>query len=129
MSVPIQQSVSVRDTSSPMEEVAKKIQLGARDRVTRSRLAAAVLRLTSRVRKIDFRPSRIGIEGLNFSRQLVGLRTKILLKHGAILVDNKGHDAGIAILSRVSHEREAADHLAFGQIVVSAARRIRPLAG
>jgi hypothetical protein len=43
------------------------------------------------------------------------------------MIDQEGHDAGIAILRRIGDQREAADHLAFDDIVEGAAGRIRPL--
>ena len=44
---------------------------------------------------------------------------EILLKHGAVLIDHKGHDAGIAVFGGISNERKAADHLTLDEIVVS----------
>ena len=80
-------------------------------------------------RNVDFRPGLVGIKGFNLSRELVGLWAEILLEHGAIVTDHKSHDARIAVLRGIGDKREAANHLAFGQIVVGSARRIRALAG
>src|SRR4029453_14490149 len=75
------------------------------------------------------RPRLVGIEGFNFSRELVGFRTEILLKDRPIVIDNKCHDARIPVFCWRGDEREAAYHLAFSQVIVGAPWRVRSLPG
>jgi hypothetical protein len=63
--------------------------------------------------RIDFGPGLIRGERLDLARDLLGARAEVLLKHGALLIDHKGHDAGIAVFGWVCNERKATDHLTF----------------
>src|SRR5262245_24843111 len=47
----------------------------------------------------------------------------------AVIVDDEGHDAGVAVLRRVSDKADPADHVAAHDVVDGAARSVRALAG
>ena len=76
---------------------------------------------------VDFSPGVVWRERSDFVHEPSGLRSEILLKYGAVLIHNEGHDAGIAIFGRVSNERKAADHLILSEVVISATASGRAL--
>jgi len=44
-------------------------------------------------RRIDFRPGRIRRERFDLTRDLGGVRSEVLLKHRAVVIDHEGHNA------------------------------------
>src|SRR5262245_6751952 len=59
----------------------------------------------------------------------LGPRTEILFVDVTVIVDDEGHDAGVAILGGKGDEAEAANHVAAHDVVHRAAGRVRTLAG
>ena len=60
---------------------------------------------------IGTRPSLIGVVFGHRAGKFFRVLTKVFFVHHAVLVDDEGRDAGIAILGRIRHEREAANLL------------------
>src|SRR5262249_15202556 len=85
---------------------------------TPSALALAGLRLG---------PGRIGVVRLDRAGRLRRLGPEVLLMHDAILIHDERHDARGAVHGRVRDEREPADHMAFSDEIVRAARRVGTL--
>src|SRR5262249_21973939 len=54
---------------------------------------------------------------------------EILLVDQALMIDDEGHDARIAVLRRIGHQAETADHLAAHHVIRRTAGCVRPLAG
>src|SRR5262245_55278439 len=63
------------------------------------------------VRVRDAPPRAIRIEGRHAGRDGGRARSEILLVDHALVIDDEGHHAGIAVLCRIGDERETADHL------------------
>ena len=57
------------------------------------------------------------------------VRAEIFLIDDAVLIDDEGHDAGIAIGGRIGDQRKAARHMAIDDIILSAAGRVLSLLG
>ena len=62
-------------------------------------------------------------------RQCGGPCSQILLVDDSCVVDEECLDTGNAIFGRPAYQCEATNHLAFHDVVVSAARCLRPLGG
>src|ERR1041384_5546163 len=70
---------------------------------------------------LHFGPGLIWIVFLHALRHGRGIRSEIFLEHFAVVVHDKRHDAGIAILRRIGHYGKTTDHFAFDTITVCAA--------
>src|SRR5262249_46672951 len=69
----------------------------------------------------DLLPRLIRIERGYLLGQFRGLRAEIFFVHHAVMIDDKGHHAGISIFGRIGHEPKAADHLAIDDVIRRAA--------
>src|ERR1044071_8702692 len=56
-----------------------------------------------------------------------GIRSEIFLEYFAVIVHDKRHNAGIAVLRRIGHYGKTTDHFAFDKITVCAARGVLTL--
>src|SRR5262249_39988282 len=77
----------------------------------------------------DLPPVMVGVELAHSRGDAASPRTQIPFVNITVVVDDKGHDAGIAVFGRVSHEPETADHIATNDVVDGATRRVRSLTG
>ena len=75
----------------------------------------------------DLPPGVIWIERGHLRGDAACSITEISLVDVTIIVDDEGHDAGIAVFRRISDKAEAADHVAVDNIVYGAAGRGRAL--
>src|SRR5271169_5559397 len=66
-------------------------------------------------------PGLVGIVFGYGATKLFRVLPKVFLVHHTVLVDDEGHDAGIAILGGIGHEGEAADQFTVHQVVARAA--------
>ena len=84
---------------------------------------AASCLFTDRLRAplLNFLPGLVRIKPLHCLSDLCRILSEILLVHHAVLVDNEGRDAGVAVLGRIGHQRESADHLTVDDIIVRTA--------
>src|SRR5262249_8475359 len=73
-------------------------------------------------------PTRVWVISLHCLGQLSSLGPKIFLRHSALLVRDKGHHAGRAIVRRPCDERKTTDHIPVDYIIVFAPRRMLALA-
>src|SRR5690242_17389235 len=78
---------------------------------------------------LDLGPGFIRIVFLHALCHSRGIGSKIFLEHFAVVVHDKGHDAGIAVLRGIGNYGETTDHFAFDKITVCAARGILTLSG
>src|SRR5579863_8412621 len=69
----------------------------------------------------DKAPCFIGIKSAHCSCRLRSGLTKVLLKQDAILVDDEGHNSGIAVLRGIGNKRKSTDHLPIDHVVLCAA--------
>src|SRR4051794_5861121 len=76
---------------------------------------------------IDFLPGLVRIKHDYAFGDEVGPYSQILLVDSAAMIDQKGHDAGIAVLGRPGDQRKTTDHLALDDVVEGAAGRVRAL--
>src|SRR4029453_6388107 len=76
-----------------------------------------------------FPPGMVRIERSHARTDPLGPWTEILFVDVAVIVDDEGHDAGVAILGGKGDEAEATNHVAAHDVVHRAARRILALAG
>ena len=74
-------------------------------------------------------PCLIRVERRHIRSDAAGVLAQVLLINDAVIIDDEGHHARIAIRCGVSDEREAADHLAVDDIIHRAAQHFRPLRG
>src|SRR6478736_8241655 len=75
-----------------------------------------------------FLPAGTGVERSQFGTDRCGILAEILLEDLAVVADDKGHHAAIAVLSGIRHHREAGDHAPVDDVAVRAAGRTLPLA-
>src|SRR5262249_45211533 len=78
---------------------------------------------------IDLLPGVVGIERRHAGGDLRGALPEVLLVNRAVMVDDEGHHARIAVPGGPGDKREAADHLAFHHVVEHAALSGRSLSG
>src|SRR4029078_12442104 len=75
----------------------------------------------------DLPPGVIRIELAHARRDPACSRAEVLFEHVTVVVDDEGHDAGVAVLGRVGDEPETADHAAANDVVDGATGRTRTL--
>src|SRR5262245_27859193 len=76
---------------------------------------------------LDFRPGFVGIVFFHALGHCSGIWPYIFLKDFAVVIDDKCHRAGIAVLCRIGNHSKAADQFASPHVVVSAARGVLSL--
>src|SRR4029453_6700981 len=91
------------------------------------RFASSCARLPPGLDRGLLLPARIRIERRDGAGGLSCLGPQILRIHDAVVIHDEGHDAGVAVLDREGDQREAAEHLALDEVVVSTACSARPL--
>src|SRR5271156_2585402 len=64
-----------------------------------------------------FIPAGIGVVGFHGFSGRVGFLAEVLLVHHSVFADHERHHAGIAVLSGIGHEREAAGHFSGNNVV------------
>src|SRR5215471_3963310 len=74
-------------------------------------------------------PRRVRVVGGHFAHFLRGVRAKVTLIDAALLVDDEGHDARVAIGGGPGHQGEAGNHVAVDDVVVFAAGGMLALPG
>src|SRR5262245_26155597 len=74
-------------------------------------------------------PAAARIERLHGRDGAVRLGSEILLVEDALVIDEERHHAGIAVLRRIGHQREAADQLAARDVIQRSPVSALPLAG
>src|SRR4051794_27969027 len=72
-------------------------------------------------------PGLVGIEPIHPLDELHSVVAEVLLVDDAIVVDEEGRDAGVAVFGGPGEQREAADHLALDDIAERPAGGIRAL--
>src|SRR5215475_14203168 len=78
-------------------------------------------------RHVRLIPVLVRIEARNGCRALRSLWTKVALIDDSVLVDDKGHDAGDAIVHRPGNDAKAANHATTHEVIVRASGRRRAL--
>src|SRR5262245_3548086 len=74
-------------------------------------------------------PAAVGVVVLDGGGADFGLLAEVLLIDPAVLIDDKRHDAGIAVVRRPGDHREPAYHVPVDHVVVAPAGGILPLSG
>ena len=74
-------------------------------------------------------PAAVRVVRYDLTCDACRVTAEIFLIDNAVLVDDEGHDAGIAIGGRIGDHREAARHTIVEDVIPGAAGRIRPLLG
>src|SRR5262249_5172349 len=77
----------------------------------------------------DLPPVMVGVELAHSRGDAASPRTQIPFIHITIVVDDEGHDAGIAVFGRVRDEPETTDHVAANDVVDGTAGRVWSLTG
>src|SRR6185436_19085500 len=75
------------------------------------------------------RPRRVGIVCRHRFGDLRRILPEVLLINAALLVDDEGHHAGLAVFGGPGHQREATDHVSIDYVIIFAARRVIALSG
>src|SRR6185369_4138793 len=74
-----------------------------------------------------FLPALVRLEPADLLRRGGRFRAEILFVHAALVVDEEGHHAGVAVGRRPCDETETSDHSLLHQVVVGATWGARPL--
>ena len=77
----------------------------------------------------DLLPRSVRVECLHGLGHDRGSRAQVLLIHDAVVIDDKGHDPGHAVLRGKGHEGEPSHQATVGEVVIRSARRVLPLGG
>ncbi len=75
---------------------------------------------------VGFVPVLVGIEQRDRRRPFTGFRAEIAFIHHTVLVDDEGHDTGLAVAHGPGDDTEAADHAVVDEIVVRSALGCSP---
>src|SRR5262249_32621231 len=110
------------------------LYFGRPPQLVRNRVHAVTERAEAEARASFFRvddlsPGVVRIELAHARGNAPCPRAEVLLEPVAIIVDDEGHDAGLAVLRRIGHEPEPADHVAANDVFDGAARGVRSLTG
>src|SRR3954447_3691854 len=74
-------------------------------------------------------PVGVGIVGVHVGDDGLGIGAKIPLIGFALLVDDEGHDAGVAVFRGPGDEGKAANHVAIDDVAIRPAGSVRALLG
>src|ERR1700735_4855551 len=74
-------------------------------------------------------PGFVGVVGGHGLGDAAGFGAEVFLEDFAALVDDEGHDAGVAVFGGPGDEGEAANHVAVDDVIVFAAGSVFALAG
>src|SRR5271163_1990519 len=89
-----------------------------RETVSRTQLAQRCFAKNGNSLLLYWGPARIGVELGHCGCCLCCISSQILLQQVAVLIDDESHHAGVAVLSWIGDEGEAAGHLSIDDIVL-----------